>query len=198
MLSSLNENQREIYQYVHTEKHSIAEAARHFNKPEGIIQAQLTRIRNKGVLLEQNIDRLKKTIANEGIAAANQPSSRPASSMPTSNDAVLRETERDPAVYDVDAAIETAQSQTNPNDDHLVDVKPIIMIGCAIQFMKFAGGRFAAHQLLEDAYEAIRLQVGDMPTQSTSEVEPWSGEGQSPLDMMKDVVEKMGKDPRFG
>jgi hypothetical protein len=37
----------------------------------------------------------------------------------------------------------------------------MVLLGVTIQFVKLAGGRLSAHQLIEQCYEALRAMVGD-------------------------------------
>jgi len=42
-------------------------------------------------------------------------------------------------------------------DTSLESVDPFIKMGVTMQFMKFAGGRLAAHQIIEEVYNALAL-----------------------------------------
>lgn len=126
-LATLTETQREIYQYVHVEGNSPEAAADHFGKMIAIINAQITRIRNKG---------LKVNVGSKHSKASN-----------------------------TEKIIEQAKAQANGQE---VDVDPsdtenMLLFGVTMQFMKLAGGRIKAHQMIEDVYSAVKIMNGESP-----------------------------------
>ena len=199
-LELLNENQREIWQYIHNERHTVKEAASHFNKPESIIQAQITRCRSKGLIIDvPGETKISNNVFNAppgGVRLSHHESGRPSGS-PTSNEEVLKETlAAGPAKYDVESMIQEAQEQGAFGDEER-NVHPMILMGVTIQFMKLAGGRLHAHQLIEDVYGAIRLQVGETRAESAIESKPFDTSDNSPLAMMEGIVAEMRNNPQF-
>jgi hypothetical protein len=194
-VEQLNENQRAIYQYVHVERHTVEQAAQHFGSTPGLIQAQVTRCRTKGVTMD--------VPGETQPAAKTRHSGRPAesSSTRTSNERVLDTAQQaGTPEYSIEKIVEEAQSQPGFHD-MMNEVHPMILMGCAIQFMKLCGGRFHAHQAIEDVYSAVRLQVGEREIPGvTQETKPFNqpiAESGSPLAMMENMVEQMRQNPAF-
>lgn len=171
-VDSLSEDQKTIYSHL-VKGRSIKEIAEVLGRPESIIAAQKTRILNKGIDLPETVS------DRQSVPPPQKPQvhSRPRATGPSSNEEVLRQAqEAGQAEYDVEKIIEEVRKQSGDNIN-VRDVHPMVMLGVAIQFMKLAGGRMHAHQLIEDVYGALQMLVNgnrmrDVPG-VTTETKPW-------------------------
>lgn len=174
-LETLSPDQREIYSHL-IKGATVQQIAEDMNRPDGIISAQRTRILNKGIDLPELPSRSNE--GNQQTQNRQQTTARAAG--PSSNEEVLREAQSaGTAEYDVEKVIEEVQRQGGTNLSKR-DVHPMVLLGLTIQFMKLAGGRMHAHQLIEDVYGALRAMVDggnirDVPGVST-ETKPWPPE----------------------
>ena len=103
----------------------------------GILSAQVTRIRNKGIPIQLPDE-------SRGIETAED---------------VIKDVEKfGPPNFDVEAAIKKA---TDGVHDMVLDVHPMVLFGITVQYMKMCGGRMHAHQMIEDIYQCLQIFVGD-------------------------------------
>lgn len=145
---TLSQSQQEIYDLLQKGL-TPGEIASTLRKDEGIVNAQITRMRTKGVLPPLDI-KIQE--------APRQPS--PASTGPTSNDGVAKViSAAGPANYELPKELREIADMHG----EVLDVHPMIMLGVAIQFVRLCGGRMHAHQVIEDVYGALRSMVGDAP-----------------------------------
>lgn len=95
------------------------------------------------------------------------------------------------AVYNVEQAVDKLRStfgaQASANDAH-----PMVLLGVTIQFMKLAGGRLAAHQLIEDVYSALRGLAGTDAPPMPQETTQKSPELKDVLELLHRQLQKMG------
>lgn len=157
-LDKLTEDQKEVYRHL-VNGASISEIAELLGRPESIIAAQRTRILNKGVDLH-------------GASPSSSEQDRLGS---TSSAVVGKAATAGSAEYDVEKVIEEVKKQGSSMD--MKDVHPMILLGVTIQYMKMAGGRMHAHQMIEDVYGALRSMVdggnlSEVPG-ATTETRPW-------------------------
>lgn len=148
MNATISPAQQEVYDLVMVGK-TPQEIAKKLGKDIGIINAQITRLRSKGVLKPE-----PRQSANTG---------KPQAVGPTSNEAVANELNKAGA-----AKYEIPPELKKVADKHgeVLDVHPMIVLGVTIQFVKLCGGRMHAHQVIEDVYGALRVMVGDTDTSS--------------------------------
>lgn len=151
-----------------------------------IFTAQCTRIRNKGITIN----------VVGGQVPTRQATTSGRSSRPASADGkkVIKEAfEAGKATYDVESLISEAQNRGDVHGD-MAQMHPMAIMGLTIQFMRLCGGRFHAHQIIEDVYGAIRAFAADGP--SADEVvematRPFSASGDSLT--KDDLAELTGK-----
>jgi len=167
-VETLSSAQRDLYQAMQAgkDKNTII---RELGLTEGTFAAQCTRIKNKGISLPNFPGH---TGTNPSFGQTHQPSrqdvasgraSRPMSTGPGESKSVLNEvSDAGPAVYDVERTIKEAQARGDIHGE-MRDLHPMAILGVTIQFMRLCGGRFHAHQIIEDVYGAVRLMAGDGP-----------------------------------
>jgi len=160
--SSLSPAQRSIWDLATSGK-SRDSIKQELGLSDGILNAQVTRIKNKGL-----------DIVFAGNPPANQPPNPPVGKPPGfPKDGVTddRNDIRDvldkldgtgQAVYNIEATIKQAQEQGRVHGP-MADLHPMAMFGITIQFMRLAGGRMHAHQVIEDIYGALRTFNHDGP-----------------------------------
>lgn len=171
ILRSLSDDQRDIYEALNAGK-TIEQISNETGRPPGIIQAQRTRILNKGISLPD-----LATIANPARTRDSAESQRPASASRSSVESVISDVAgAGTAKYDVEELVKRVQA-TGDGNQNVRDVHPMVLLGVTIQFMKLAGGRMHAHQLIEDVYGALSSmadgrRLPDVPG-VTTETKPW-------------------------
>lgn len=146
MDTTISPAQQEILNLVNSGK-SPEQISKKLDKDLGIVNAQITRLRTKGVLPMPNSKKASEVFQQ-----------RPASTGPTSNEAVAREIDKaGPAKYEIP---EEAKRVAEKHGEAL-DIHPMVLLGTTIQFVKLCGGRLHAHQVIEDVYGALRVMVVD-------------------------------------
>jgi len=164
IVASLSEDQREIYDRLMAGQ-TVEQIAASSGRPVGIIQAQRTRILNRGLSLPG----MSATTATTGDSFVNEsptyssPSPGPFANSgsrqnvePTTVDQRSVEKIIDDASmggsaeYNVEEIV--ARMQASGGGQQRPDTHPMVLLGVTIQFMKLAGGRMASHQLIEDVY----------------------------------------------
>jgi hypothetical protein len=202
-MKPLSEDQQAVYDLL-SKGESIESIAQRLSRPVGIIAAQQTRIINKGYSFG-SVEAPK--------AQSVEPSNReqPRDSQPTMQD---HPTFTAPKTHD--EAVGTAQESGNakylddlatefqkhvPNLD-VRNVHPMVLMGTTIQFMKLCGGRFHAHQVIEDIYGALKLMVDggnikDMPGGTTEHGSAAGEKSEIDLEMvsrkMKELQDMIGQ-----
>lgn len=150
---TLSTPQQEIVTLVQQGVTTISAIASRLGKSDGIVRAQLTRIKSAGQ------GHLVDSVQTESTPQPQTHSGgRPQSTGSSSNQEVLKEAHAaGEAVYDLpDELVQAARNYTTETDVH-----PMVLLGVTIQFVKLVGGRLAAHQLIEQVYEALRAMVSD-------------------------------------
>lgn len=166
-LESLSPPQREVYDALASGK-TPEEVATQLGKPLGIINAQITRIKNKRIPIPTP-DRSNET-PEETVGTDARRVPKPVGSI--SSDQQVREQLGKVGEFKIPDEVLAQVSEAMDRRD----VHPLIMIGTTVQFVRLAGGRISAHQTIEDVYEALRLfnghgAMGEEPKETT----PWSG-----------------------
>lgn len=149
---ALSAAQQDIVDLVKQGVTEVSQLAKRLKKSDGIIKAQLTRIRNA------NEGHLVSKVTGSPVETASK-GSRPVNVTPQSDNArvVQGAVDAGPAVYDIpQSAIDAARMYTQDSDVH-----PMVLLGTTIQYCKLVGGRLSAHQLIEEVYEALRVMVSD-------------------------------------
>lgn len=139
--------QEEILNLVNEGVNNVQDLSEKLRKPENIIRAQLTRIKNAGhnIKVEEKIDSIE--------------CGRPRSSGRSSNEHITKIAEdAGNAKYTLDHE-QVREFMAQHKSD--VDVHPMVLLGVTIQFVKLCGGRLSAHQTIEQVYSALRAMVGD-------------------------------------
>jgi hypothetical protein len=156
-VETLSPAQRQLYDAIQAGKDKDT-CISELGLTEGTFAAQCTRIRNKGI-------QLPGLPGHSGQSSSfEKPISRPASTGPGSSESVLNEVSKaGPAIYDVEATIRKAQEQGSVHGD-MATLHPMAVMGLTIQFMRLCGGRFHAHQVIEDVYGAVRTFTHDGPS----------------------------------
>lgn len=158
MIELLSEPQREMYDLFQSGL-TPEQVGQKLGKDMGTVRAQITRIKNKGVKIPEFAQPM-----TSGLPSADDAMHRPLSEPPRDRRSefdIINEAEQaGPAKYTVDEAVGMLKEKFNPsatpNDTH-----PMALLGVTIQFMKLAGGRLAAHQLIEDVYAALKAITND-------------------------------------
>ncbi len=145
--SEMSEAQREIYNLVQ-QGITPQRIADRLGKDLGIVNAQITRLRTKGIL----------PLPTPTPKPATEV--RPTPTGPTSNEAVAREIEEaGPAKYEIPDELRV----TAEKHSEVLDVHPMVLLGVTIQYVKMCGGRMHAHQVIEDVYGALQTITCDTP-----------------------------------
>lgn len=157
--SNLSPDQQMIYGYLQ-KRHTVEYIAEKMGKPIGIIRANITRMAGKGC------------VPHHAHAEATARPEKPRAKTVTQADtrAVLEAAANaGPAQYDLEQAAEYFKSlqEGKPETAH-----PMVLMGVTIQFMRLCGGRFEAHQTIEDVYAAVRSFTGDSSPDTTIVTKP--------------------------
>lgn len=150
-LNVLSPAQRDVYEAVEQQGLNPVQAAERLGSTVGVVQAQLTRIRNKGIPIR-------------GVGADER---RPEPQSP--QEVVKEAAAAGVAEYPVDESLQRAAERAAQG----TDVHPMVLLGVTIQFVKLVGGRMTAHQLIEDVYEALRTFVADGTVPEEGATSPW-------------------------
>jgi len=143
--ADLSPAQKEIYDLVQAGG-TPETIARKLGKELWIVNAQITRMRTKGVLPPRRP--LQASPTHE----------RATSTGPTSNEAVAMQLNKaGTAQYEIPPELKSIAEKHG----EVLDVHPMILLGVTIQFVKLCGGRMHAHQVIEDVYGALRTLVSD-------------------------------------
>jgi hypothetical protein len=206
ILSSLSESQQEIYDLLLKGK-TPEQVARETGKELGIVNAQITRIKNKGIPVPgdgtTNTPVGSRTFAggvkvNDGNPFEGSPlsvsgkdlqpelSTRPVPTGGSSNTQIANELSGQAISSD-----ELAKLAAKVGGLVVKDVHPMILLGIAIQFVKLCGGRMTAHQVIEDVYSALRAFVTDgKPTSGDNfETKPLPQTDQDRIKFLEEQVE---------
>lgn len=182
-LTTLSPSQKSIYDMLVDGK-SHDEISRRLGLGPGILNAQMTRIRNRQVPLPGDADYQKVEAIASGspteptnpthidptTLASAVPQSRPIGTGPSANDQIAAELRGRALNSD-----ELAELAKKVGGSVARDVHPMILMGTTIQFVRMCGGRMTAHQVIEDVYGALRAFVGDgrtVPGDTGGETKP--------------------------
>lgn len=181
----LSESQQKIYDLIAKgEVHSIADIARRTGTDDGVVHAQITRILNRGQW-HANMRTIKdiRLGSKAPLPGGNfddappvaSPSAKPAmqadgpvewrdamrgtpSHGGRSNETIADEVSQAGQAMSYEDLAKQLAAKIGP-ENLRPDVEPMILLGAAMQFMKLTGGRMAAHQLIEDVYNALKVVV---------------------------------------
>jgi hypothetical protein len=150
----LSPPQEQIVSLVQQGVTTVSGIAQRLGKSEGIVRAQLTRIKTAG---EGHRVSSVQDIAPPSAKPAD--SGRPRGSGASSNKDVIQQAQdAGEAKYDIPPEmVRQFQHQFGGK----TDVHPMVLLGVTIQYVKLVGGRLSAHQCIEQVYEALRVMVGD-------------------------------------
>lgn len=157
-LSSLSQQQQDIYGLLE-QGYNVEKITRKLGLGPGIASAQITRMRTKGIKIPEPNASDKQATRSETPAPA-KPFVQPGKPMPTgasSNDAIADELRKSAPALSNEELMALAK---RVKGDSVADIHPMVLLGVAMQFMKLCGGRFAAHQVIEDVYGGLRLFTG--------------------------------------
>jgi hypothetical protein len=154
-MSKLSPSQLEIIELADQGFTTVSAIAAKLGKTEGIVRAQLTRIRTAGegcqiVKIRDDCAPAPKKTPSAGEETPFR--------VPQSNQDAIREAAKTDANYKVPPNL---AEQFQQRFGGKTDVHPMVLLGVTIQFTKLAGGRLSAHQLIEDVYDALRTMVGE-------------------------------------
>lgn len=178
----LSESQQKIYDLIAKgEVRSIADIARRTGTDDGVVHAQITRILNRGQW-HDNMRTIKdiRLGTKAHLSGGNfddappvaSPSAKPTdgpvewsdtrhnapSTGGRANETIADEVSRAGQAMSYEDLAKQLAAKVGP-ENLRPDVEPMILLGVAMQFMKLAGGRIAAHQLIEDVYNALKVVV---------------------------------------
>lgn len=184
-VETLSPAQQKIYDLLRAGKDRIA-IVRELGLTIATFNAQCTRIRNKGLAIPNEAGQTPRSYQPTRQDIASGRSHRPPATGATSSQAVMNEAAgAGPAVYDVEATIKAAQARGELHGD-MAAMHPMAIMGITIQFMRLCGGRFHAHQIIEDIYGAVRLLTADGPSADQvveNATKPFSGKQLSEDDL---------------
>jgi hypothetical protein len=160
-LTELSEAQRQVYDSL-VQGRTPEQAATALGTTLGVVNAQMTRIRNKGISLpgDPNYRPSTETIRPEVPSTHIDPAQvltpppggqAPAKAGPTSNEQVAAALQGQALSAD-----QLAQLAARVGGSAARDIHPMILLGVTIQYVKLCGGRLTAHQVIEDVYSALR------------------------------------------
>lgn len=187
-LDKLSDPQRQIYDLT-VEGNTPEQIAKKSGIMLGVVMAQLTRIRNKGIPLPGDANYKEGTIVdsatpathiNPAEAMAKVPT-RPIGTGPSSNEAIANELRSGGTALSSEELKQLAENVAGKLDR---DIHPMALLGCTIQFVKLCGGRMSAHQVIEDAYSALRAICNGSST-------PQPGENAETKPMTMTVEERL-------
>lgn len=144
------------------------------NLDERIVNAQLTRIRNKGYNTSPTVTRLAEALYPESNVATQTKQTIPTIRTERGMENPQKETPRAPTSNDEikDILLKSGRALTAEELEKLAaqvagiverDAHPMLLLGVTIQFVRLCGGRFTAHQVIEDTYAALATMVNDLP-----------------------------------
>lgn len=172
-LNALSTSQREVYNLLNSGL-SPEEVANKLKTPFGVVRAQMTRIRSKGIKLP-----VLKAATHEA-----KPSPKPKKVGPTSNEGIEAVfSQGGPARYQIPEELKKVADKHG----EILDVHPMALLGVTIQYVKLCGGRMHAHQVIEDVYGALRAFVNDAPD-ATSEQFDVSSAADNRLSALEDKI----------
>lgn len=152
---SLSAPQQEIVSLVEQGVTTVTEIAGRLGKSEGIVRAQLTRIKTAG-----EGHRIARVQDSHSVPTSSpQTTGKPRSSGASSNQGVIQDAQdAGQAEYRIpDHLAQQFQSQFGGK----TDIHPMVLLGVTVQYVKLCGGRLSAHQMIEQVYEALRAMVSD-------------------------------------
>jgi hypothetical protein len=154
---TLSKPQEDIVALVNQGITEIGGIAKRLGKSEGIIRAQLTRIRNAGE--GHRISSIKDGTPTSYGSAPDHAPARPKMVGTSSNEAVVRQaTAAGQAEFEIpEHVVREFQHQFGGR----TDIHPMVLLGVTIQYVKLLGGRLSAHQCIEQVYDALRMMVSD-------------------------------------
>jgi hypothetical protein len=178
-LESLTEVQRHVYNLV-TQQEPEERIARTLDTTLGVVKAQITRIRNKGILLPGDpgyngpiapTAPLPNHINPERVYKA--PVERPQATGGSNNDQIADALRGNGQALNSDQLAELA---AKVGGNFARDIHPMVLMGVTMQFVKLCGGRMTAHQVIEDVYSALRTFCVDsgmnVPADKGGETQP--------------------------
>ena len=191
-LASLSPAQESVYDAILAGKSQDA-ICHELNITTATFTAQCTRIRKKGITLNVVGGDSAQVPTRQSVVLGR--SSQPASTGPGASKSVLSEAfEAGEATYDVEKLITEAQQRGDIHGD-MAQLHPMAIMGLTIQFMRLCGGRFHAHQIVEDVYGAVRAFTADGPSADevvAAATKPFSASGDSlTQDDLDEFTDKM-------
>lgn len=147
----LSPPQQEIVTLIDQGVNTVGGIAQRLGKSEGIVRAQLTRIKTAGE---------GHRITNVQDLAPPKPEStgRPRGEASSNKEVLQQAQDGGEAKYEIpDHLAQQFQQQFGGK----TDIHPMVLLGVTIQYVKLVGGRLSAHQLIEQVYEALQAMVGD-------------------------------------
>ncbi len=158
-LEVLTPSQRTIYDGLAAGK-TPAEIADQMQSSEAIVRANMTRIVTKGVGLPQPGVAPPKPAPDTVPVGQVLTPPRPIAQGGSENDriaATIQDSAPALKAEELRAIADKVAGQTGR------DVQPMILMGVTMQYVRLCGGRFSAHQVIEDVYGALRSFVTDRP-----------------------------------
>lgn len=166
-LDSLSPSQRQVYDLLQQGQTSDRIAAT-MGTTLGVIEAQKTRIRNKGITVPGEAAPVSPaTHVPIGHLPKVEPLDPPTRSGGSDNDRIAAQLRG--KALDADELAKLADKVAGSTAR---DIHPMILLGIAIQFVKLCGGRMTAHQVIEDVYGALRAMVGDTSPDAGGQTQP--------------------------
>lgn len=186
--TNMTDTQARIYQYLQNGM-APEKIARKMGSDLRVINANITRMRNKGVTVELVGATPERSQHGSCLPVAPlKPLAPEVVTVPTTSETpqnVMDKAESaGPAHYDIDRMVQMARAQTTGQS---TDVHPLVLMGATIQYLKLTGGRIHAHQLIEDVYGALRSftaengqSVYDNAVGQKTQTEPYKDSKQFP------------------
>lgn len=170
-LNTLSEAQRKVYDLLAQGRNS-EQIARELDTTLGVVEAQKTRIRTKGIPLPGEGPRPADTPPPAthvpvGHLPPVEPLPRLQSTGGSDNDRIAAQLTGKALNADELAKLAEKVAGTTAKDIH-----PMVLLGCTIQYVKLCGGRMTAHQVIEDVYGALRAFAGNTGPDAGGQTEP--------------------------
>jgi len=156
LVNNLNEYQKKVYEYVESGL-SVEDIAKLMDVYESSVKAQITRITNKGIIFNRPVSSNNEQQNSEQQSPQNQE----VNPHNLSNTQILEEAVASGEAKTLEEVVRELE-KAGPILSGKEDVNVFLAFGVTMQFIRFAGGKINAHQLIEDISEAVKMTCGEV------------------------------------
>jgi DNA-binding CsgD family transcriptional regulator len=214
-LDLLSPPQRQVYDLLAQGK-TVDAIVKKLDTTLGVVNAQITRIRNKGIPLPGEGTTTPLVDPEQpgfpGFPALSQPtvspardpaavdpakiyaapqSPPPAATGASSNAQVINALEGTGQAVLSDKVIQKIADKVGPT--LAKDLHPLAVLGVTMQYVRFCGGRMTAHQIIEDVYAALQLFTGKPAKGDSGKTEPMPQTDRDQLEFLREQNEQLRK-----